>query len=413
MALPRITPQRWRDENQAAGEPEGSLPLDALARDLREKLGDDPEGLAALLVGDRTLPGLTRPRIAELVERGWAPEDAASLAAEELRRGRVEPDEILLRGWSYQIFAEVRNLGSGAVIEPEEHLLQLRRRAVSERNTRPVRFGIPRLDECFTGIFPGEMLSVVAPQGSGKTALALNLAETALRDGLRVLFVSADMPAPVILVRRLQRRLHWPEWRVRAALQDGATRGDVEALQAATAAMRKADAGRFFLLGADTRGSCCDERVLSVAMRIAPDLLVVDYLTLLRGPKDRSDLETVGRVLPRLLAAADRLGFALVALSQMSRDAKRDQRAGETGGHGKGCGLIEERATVEVELLRYEDEAGTAHITELTKNRRGPNAAFRLDLRLPEIAFAPEAVPVVREKRRKSPGYTVQTVGLL
>jgi hypothetical protein len=66
-----------------------------------------------------------------------------------------------------------------------------------------------------------------------------------------------------------------------------------------------------------------------------------------------------------------------------------------------------------VELLRYEDEAGTAHIVELTKNRRGPNAAFRLDLRLPEIAFAPEAVPVVREKRRKSPGYTVQTVGLL
>jgi hypothetical protein len=80
------------------GNPKVPLPLDALARDLREKLGDDPEGLAALLVGDRTLPGLTRPRIAELVERGWAPEDAASLAAEELRRGRVEPDEILLRG---------------------------------------------------------------------------------------------------------------------------------------------------------------------------------------------------------------------------------------------------------------------------------------------------------------------------
>lgn len=412
MALPRMTPQQWRNENQVAGGPAGSLPLDALAWDLRKKLGDDPEGLAALLVGDRTLPGLTRPRIAELVERGWAPEDAASLAAEELRRGRVEPDEILLRRWAYQIFAEVRNLGSGAAIEPEEHLLQLRRRAVSERNTRPVRFGIPRMDECFTGIFPGEMLSVVAPQGSGKTALALNLTETALRDGLRVLFISADMPAPVILVRRLQRRLHWPEWRVRAALQDGA-RGDVEALQAATAAMRKADAGRFSLLGADTRGSCCDERVLSVAMRIAPDLLVVDYLTLLRGRKDRSDLETVGRVLPRLLAAADRLGFALVTLSQMSRDAKRDQRAGETGGHGKGGGLIEERATVEVELLRYEDEAGTAHIAELTKNRRGPNAAFRLDLRLPEIAFAPVAIPVMREKRRKSPGYTVQTVGLL
>jgi replicative DNA helicase len=393
------------------GEWDGKFPPGEKLADLRdlkvrmEQSGMDRAAVYDMLLGTRGVPGIVSEHLEFWVGQGRSAEDAVDLLRAELGLIGIfdsDLDLVGLRRAAYAAFARTRNLGVGLETDPEEHLQATKARLRSERDTPPVRFGIPALDSATKGIFPGELLSVVAPQGSGKTALALTLAETALADGLKTLFVSADMGTQGLTIRRLMRRLRWPEWRVRQTVQ-GFRESDEPDLKRAAREQKESDAERFRLLGPDPGGWCTDDRVLAVAMRESPDVLVVDYLTLLKKPTDRSDLDTVNRTLPRLLSAADRLGFVLVVLSQMGRSAKVDQRSGASGGHAKGGGLTEERATAEVELIAHKDGDRTDFFASITKNRRGPCPAFRLTMKLPEIAFGREAVPVVRNTQRKAP----------
>ena len=57
----------------------------------------------------------------------------------------------------------------------------------------PVSTGIPAMDELLGGLFPGEMTVIGARPGTGKTALSLQIAEHAARNGKRAVFVSREM----------------------------------------------------------------------------------------------------------------------------------------------------------------------------------------------------------------------------
>ncbi len=194
-----------------------------------------------------------------------------------------------LAGWSYQIFAEVRNLGSGAVIEPEEHLLQLRRRAVSERNTRPCAVR----DSSAGRVLYGDLSGGNALRGGAAGERENRPRAESGRDGPRTgseCFSSAPTcPRPSFwcggcsggFIGRVARpggTAGWGDKRRRRGVA-GRYGGDA-----------KSRRGALFPARGRHRGSCCDERVLSVAMRIAPDLLVVDYLTLLEARRTEATL---------------------------------------------------------------------------------------------------------------------------
>ena len=57
----------------------------------------------------------------------------------------------------------------------------------------PVSTGIPAMDELLGGLYPGEMTVIGARPGTGKTALSLQIAEHAARNGKRAVFVSREM----------------------------------------------------------------------------------------------------------------------------------------------------------------------------------------------------------------------------
>lgn len=381
--------------SQGGSEPAN---LREVALNVRQTMTEDPDLLGAIILGDRETPGLVTEHARWWAWKGWDPEGAAEQILRDLE-GVLQADPVEVRRLCYRVWSELRGLGAGVEVDPHAHLRDLRRKLAGQRGKTPIRFGIDGLDRCLLGSYPGELLSLVAPQGSGKTALALNLAEQALADGHRVLFASLDMGTGPLVIRRIQRRTGWAEWRVREALAGDRSPEDLKVLHKAEREIRERDDGRFHLLGPDVQGACTVETLLSAAMRTSPDVVIVDYLTLLRSPKHLTDLSVVQEAVPRTLAAADRLGFTAVMLSQMSRSSKVDARGGQAGGHGKGGGIIEERSVAEIELMRF----GEDYIAQVTKNRRGPCRAYRLEMRLPQIAFSGDAREVQRSKPQANP----------
>lgn len=369
---------------------------------VRAQFPGDPEMLRAMAVGNDDFPGFLHEYAYYGAGQGISPEETARRLLADL--GCVCPvDATTVRRICYRAFANMRGLAAEIELDPRAHEASLRRRLQAEADWPGARFGIDGLDRATGGFYPGDLVVITAGPGSGKTSLALNLTEKALVDGLRVLFASIDMGTEALAMRRLQRRLCWPEWRVRAAIQGGGSEEDLRALAAAERDVRELDDGRFCLIGRDEAGNCTDDQVLAAAMRVCPDVVVVDYATLLRGPKDRSDLEVVSRIVPRFLVAAERLGFVAILLSQMGRAARAEQVAGSTGGHGRGGGALEERAHFEIELQKFHEAGKSRYFATVAKNRRGTNPTMELDLMTPGLAFSAEATQVYRAKPQRSP----------
>ena len=242
-------------------------------------------------------------------------------------------------------------------------------------------FDIPALDEITGGVQPGEMMALSGAQGSMKSSLLLNGIENALSRGMKVIFFSLDMTPGEIQERRLQRRIKCRQYE----LHEMVRRKD-PALRKVIDEMTDWDRLRFDMFGNDNTSSPesgdwnIDE--LSEQVKAAmPDVLAIDYLTLLRRPK-QSDLECVNEVMPKLKRLTQSFDIRTIVLSQMGRASKREQFSGIIGGHAKGGGIVEEMVHSEIELFKdvpVDDNEPAPIIASVTKNRRGPSGrSYRL-----------------------------------
>lgn len=66
-------------------------------------------------------------------------------------------------------------------------------------------FGLEALNDLIGGVFPGRMTALGATPGAGKTTFMQQLAEDLAAQGLPVIFVSAELPAPKLLAKSLAR----------------------------------------------------------------------------------------------------------------------------------------------------------------------------------------------------------------
>lgn len=274
-------------------------------------------------------------------------------------------------------------------------------RSVKEHDeSRDFRFGVRPLDGAIGGgLRPGELGVLVGSPGSMKTSLALHGVERYLDGGGKVLFFSLDMPPQEIIRRRLQARLKCPSWKVDELIRQGDPR-----IPEMLRAMEREDGGRFLLIGNDEGERVTLERVVDLTETIVPNLVVIDYLTLLRGPK-QSDLEAVNESMPRLKDLGQRSGVTFLLLSQMGRGSRTEQAAGKIGGHSKGGGIVEELCHVEVELLRDvpETEGESPRIVAtVAKTRRGvAGASFELEYDGPSMTFTGWGWKVARERPQR------------
>ena len=284
--------------------------------------------------------------------------------------------------------------------DPQSHLNALISNIKSFDDSSIFDFAISQLDSVWGGLVPGEIGVLAGAPGSMKTSLAIRGMEAYLsRNAGKVLFFSLDMEPPVIVKRRIQSRLKCNDFTV-----DGLIRAGSDKIPNAVKSINDMDNGKFLLVGNDEKTHSFDDVVRKVEMT-TPNLVIVDYLTLLREPRE-SDLECVNRVLPELKRLAQSSKITLFILSQMGRGSRTEQANGKIGGHSKGGGIVEEIVNAEIELLKDlpTSQGGQARIVaSIGKTRRGENGrSFELGYHGPSMTFDGTATEVRVERKQKA-----------
>jgi replicative DNA helicase len=243
--------------------------------------------------------------------------------------------------------------------------------------------GFPELDEMTAGLQPSDLIILAARPAMGKTALALNLAShAALTHGKTVGMFSLEMSHQQLFFRLLCSEGQVDAHRLRTG------RVDKEQWQRIIKVFGKLSGAPIFL--DDTPGiGVMEMRAKSRRLKREHglDLLIVDYLQLMRGrgrvENRQQEISEISRSLKEL---AKELHIPIVALSQLSRAP--EQRGGDHRpqlSDLRESGAIEQDADVVMFLFREEvykkddpDLHGKAELI-VGKQRNGPTGTVRLN----------------------------------
>ena len=185
--------------------------------------------------------------------------------------------------------------------------------------------GFKGLDEITDGLQPSQMIVIAARPSMGKTALAMNIVEhVAVNEGKCVAVFSLEMTAERLALRMLCSMARLDLKILRASFM---TEGELKSLSQATTKISKSK-----LLIDDTPILDVME-FQAIARRLhhenTLDLIVVDYLQLMRPPSRRSQDNRqveVAEISGGIKALAKELQIPILVLAQLNRNP--DARAG-------------------------------------------------------------------------------------
>jgi replicative DNA helicase len=246
--------------------------------------------------------------------------------------------------------------------------------------------GFTDLDDMTSGLHPGEMVVIAARPSMGKTALAMTMAEHASVEQKKSVGVfSLEMSTKQLVQRLLCSRARVNLQNVR---NGRLSERDFPRL---THAMSNLHTARMFI--DDTAGLSILElraRARRLMSRFGLDLIIIDYLQLLRSPSRRGQENRqieIAEISSGVKALAKELSIPIVVLSQLNRDP--DKRGGGKPRLSdlRESGAIEQDADVVLLLVRgevYEEdedkkaqETGKADII-IAKQRNGPTGEVTL-----------------------------------
>ena len=243
-----------------------------------------------------------------------------------------------------------------------------------------IQLGYRELDSWLRGLAPGEVCTIMARPGVGKTAFALNLIDRMTSpEQLPILMFSLEQQGTEIFERITSMVTGWPgrEVEERARLEDPALTDQLRAI---------CDRWRHVVF---VEKPCALEQVdkLLIEARSSnlwPEplrLVVVDYLGMVGQSKPSNVYEQTSRVARELKNYAKRHHVALVVLCQVDRE-------GGSGGEpitlkmARDSGVIEEAADYLLGLWRPELKEGITReareavrgqfVVAVLKNRSGP-----------------------------------------
>lgn len=233
------------------------------------------------------------------------------------------------------------------------------------------------------GFRKGQLVVVAGRPGLGKSVLSTDFArKAAIQDGERSIIFTLEMSEEEVLQRITAAEARIP---LRAVQTRNVTR---QQLAAATEAGARISGSPLTI---DFAPGCTLEHIRSQLRWLSREdpakLAVVDYLQIMRAPKNpRRDLE-LGMVTQELKAMAGEFGLTIVLLSQLNRDSQKRQDKRPQIAELKDSGSIEADADVVILIHRedaYEPESPRAGEAELivAKNRSGPLATITVAAQL-------------------------------
>jgi replicative DNA helicase len=240
-------------------------------------------------------------------------------------------------------------------------------REVANRSLKPseqsiVSTGLTMLDDALGGgLYSNELILIAARPSVGKSVLASQVAVDAAKDGKRVLFVSLEMPATDIVIRILASETGE---RFSSMRQGTLDRRGVDLILRVAESYSKVP-----LELVDQRGLTADRLTNLIRSRAHADkidLVVVDYIGLLRGNPKKQRFEQISEISHSMKTIAREEKIPVVCLSQLNREAE-----GETPklSHLRDSGSLEQDADVVILLHRVRGEVNTEVV--IAKQRNG------------------------------------------
>jgi len=250
---------------------------------------------------------------------------------------------------------------------------------------RGVPTGFKDLDNVLAGLQPSNLLILAARPGIGKTALGLNIARAVSVDyKIPVGIFSVEMSKEELTDRLLVRQSEIDAWRLKTG------RLEEEDFTRFSEAMGiLADASLFI---DDTPGiSVLEMRTKARRLQVEKglQLLVVDYLQLVKGRNLENRVQEVSEISMGLKNLARELKIPILCISQLSRAVEIRGGSRPRLADLRESGSIEQDADVVMFLYR-EDEENPENITlEIAKHRNGPTAVIKLRFVGSRISFYP------------------------
>lgn len=332
------------------------------------------------------------------------------LAAERFQRlsqeARQVPDDV--EGWlahaEEQVFQLPRTKQNGirsAGVLVQEMLKQVERYHRGTGHITGLATGFAYWDKLTGGLQPGEVYVIGGRPGSGKTSLAMNVAERValwdtpegVRQGRPVGILSLEMGASDLMLRLWCSRARVNLQKMRTGMLSDRDRDRL--------ARVFPDMERLPLYIDDTPSMTAVEmrsKLRQMKARYGIELAVVDYLQLARLPREFAGdrVGGIAQVSAALLASAKELNVPVLLVSQLSREVERrsgtptmadlrDSGAIEQDAHFVGILYREKLTEEQEEALREKiarDPTGETEYPvrmEICKNRNGPSGtAMRL-----------------------------------
>jgi replicative DNA helicase len=235
-----------------------------------------------------------------------------------------------------------------------------------------VPFGFDRLDELTGGIQPHEFVTVSGFSGLGKSTMLMKIAFNAWVQDYTPLYISLEMEKGAILRKfdAMAADLNYN------AMKQLALPEDQIANWRATAAKIRETAKDIPVI--DSIRHCTPENVYAEAVRHKPDLVIVDYLSLMRTsrPSRGSSLwQSLTEITQDLKMNARTLGIPIVAAAQTNRAGGKD--GAELDNIGYSISVVQDSDIVIGLFADQEMKEKKEMEIRLNKNRDGALGIFR------------------------------------
>ena len=240
--------------------------------------------------------------------------------------------------------------------------------------------GFSDLDELTAGLQNEDLVIIAARPSMGKTALALNLAETAaLRARKSVLIFSMEMSSSQLAFRLISSLGRINQQRLRTG---DLAEEDWPRVTQATALLSES---KIFI---DDTPALSPVELRSRARRMAREhglgMIVIDYLQLMQVPGNKENRATeISEISRNLKALAKELKVPVIALSQLNRALEQRNDKRPVMSDLRESGAIEQDADLILFIYReevYDKETANKGIAEIIigKQRNGPIDTVKL-----------------------------------
>ncbi|MCE9594639.1 MAG: replicative DNA helicase [Planctomycetes bacterium] len=317
--------------------------------------------------------------------------EEATTIVEEAHQTRPDPDSMraLLDESENRIF-QVARQGSTDQADPIRNVLvETFKRIESQAQRRGLTgltSGFTELDRILFGFNAGDLVVLAARPSMGKTALALNIIESAAfsqPEGLgrppSILFFSLEMGRQQIASRMLFSRARVDQFRMRTGnIPDH----DFPALSEAAGELNLTNI--FIDDSPGLSAMTLRGRARRIKAQIGLDMVVVDYLQLMSHPRSESRQIEISAISRSLKALARELNVPVIALSQLSRQVELREDKIPQLSDLRESGSIEQDADIVLLLHRPEyykrddPELKNKAFVIVAKHRNGPTGEVQL-----------------------------------